>query len=219
MGNALEKLLRYFLPSFFLKKKLGTFVKYLNRFRFRVNMKKIVIIRGKSGAGKTTISYELAKVLPDFAFVDIWKIKEMFEPLNLKDRRHNQVAKSATYHIMREAIKKIGAINFVIQESRQSTVKKYLKNYLKKDNYKIYSFFLDVDLESALKRNVEREKSTMVKKHFIEQAKEGLKNKDKEDILIGTSNKSIKQVIDFILKEIGEKRKNHSGKNKIRKGV
>ena len=75
----------------------------------------------------------------------------------------------------------------MIQESRQSTVKKYLKNYLKKDNYKIYSFFLDVDLESALKRNVEREKSTMVKKHFIEQAKEGLKNKDKEDIFYKTA--------------------------------
>lgn len=195
------------------------FNNYLNYFQHTLNMKKIVIIRGKSGAGKTTISFELAKVLPNFAFVDIWKIKEMFEPLNLKDRRHNKVAKSATYHIMREAIKKIGAINFVLQESKQSTVKKYLKDYLKKHNYKIYSFFLDVNLENALKRNKARKKDTMPKKHFIDQSKEGLKNLDKEDILIDTSDKSLKQVINAILKEIKEKRQKHSGAKKIRSCV
>ncbi|MFO7711172.1 MAG: hypothetical protein R6V53_05400 [Candidatus Woesearchaeota archaeon] len=162
---------------------------------------KIVIIRGKSAGGKTTISNELAKVLPDFVFVDIWKIKDMFEPLNIKDRSHNKIAKTATFHIMREAIKNIGTLNFLIQESRQATVKRYLREYIKKYDYKLYSFFLDVDLDIALKRNIEREKPTMPKKNFIEQTK---KNKDKEDILINTSNKSIKQVIDLILKEIGE---------------
>lgn len=183
----------------------------------RQDAKKIVIIRGKSCAGKTTISYELARVLPDFSFVDIWKIKEMFEPLGLKDRRHNEVAKPAMYYIMREAIKNIGPINFIIQEASQRRVKKGLRNYLKKYDYKLYSFFLDVDLDVALKRNITREKEVIPEEHFVEHAKDELKNKKKEDILINTSGKSIKQVVDFILEEIGEKKDIHPRRDIIRK--
>lgn len=169
-------------------------------------MKKIIIIRGKSGAGKTTISYELAKVLPKYFFVDIWKFKEMFEPFGFKNRKpQNEICKESMFFIIKQSLKKNLFQNFIIQESSQSSVRKYMKNYLDKKD-KIYSFFLDVDLKNALKRNVEREKTTMDKKHFIEQSKQGLKNKEKEDILIDTSNKSIKQVIDIILKNIGEKR-------------
>ena len=48
--------------------------------------RKIVIIRGLVTSGKTTTSYELAKALPGWIFIDVLKIKEMFEPLGLKDR-------------------------------------------------------------------------------------------------------------------------------------
>lgn len=91
-----------------------------------------------------------------------------------------------------------------------------MKNYFKKED-EIFSFFLDVDLENALKRNEEREKDTMPKEHFIEQAKNNLPKPDKKDIVMDTSNKSSKQVVDEILKTIGEKRS--SDKVHLRKCV
>lgn len=178
---------------------------------------KVITISGKSGAGKTTISYELAKVLPNFIFIDIWKIKEMFEPLKLKNRKpQNQICKDTIYFIMKQTLKQDISHNFILQESTRKAVKRYMKNYFKKED-KIYSFFLDVDLETALKRNEEREKDTMPKKHFIEQAKNNLPKPDKNDIVIDTSNKSKAQVINEILKIIEEKRS--SKKVNLRKCV
>lgn len=178
---------------------------------------KIINIRGKSGAGKTTISYELAKELKGYVFVDIWKIKEMFEPLNLKNRKpQNKICKDAVFQIIKYTLKENLSNNFILQESRVSTIKKYLKNYLSNKD-KIYSFYLDVDLENTLKRNITREKRTMSKKHFIEQAKNSFPKKDREDIIIDTGKKTKKQVVDVILREIGVKRS--SKKIKIRKCI
>jgi cytidylate kinase len=106
-------------------------------------------------------------------------------------------------------------LNIVIQESRQETVNRYLKKDLKKHGYKIYSFYLDIDLKTALRRNIEREKKTMLKKYFLEDKSKP----DEKDIVINTNNNSIKQVINLILKEIGEKRRKHELAHKIRKTV
>lgn len=77
--------------------------------------KKIVIIRGLVTSGKTTTSHELAKVLPDWIFVDVWKIKEMFEPLNLKDRTPlKTISKKAILTILKEVINEMG-INIILQ--------------------------------------------------------------------------------------------------------
>lgn len=165
---------------------------------------KIIIIRGKSGAGKTTLSHALAEVLPNSAFIDIWKIKEMFEPLNLKDRKpHNEISKKAVALISREAIKNGLAKNLIFQESTVSRIRRELGKYLKKSD-KIYSFYLDVNLKDALKRNISREKDTMPEKHFVDQ--DNVNKQEKQDIMINTSDYSIKQTIDKILKVVGEKR-------------
>jgi cytidylate kinase len=167
---------------------------------------KIVIIRGKSGAGKTTISYELAKVLPKYAFIDIWKIKEMFEPLRLENRDpQNKVSKDTVYYIIKSALKNKVIKNFIIQESTAEKVKINLKDFISKKD-KIYSFYLDVELKEALKRNKTRKKITMDKKHFINQSTKNLPKIEKEDFVINTSKNSIKEVIDIILREIKEKR-------------
>ena len=169
-------------------------------------MVKIIIIRGRSGSGKSTISYELARVLPNYAFIDIWKIKEMFEYLNPKNRKpHNDISKKAVFFILKEAIKDGTYKNFIVQESSEKAIKKNLRNYLKKSD-EIYCFNLRVSLEDALKRNISREKKTMPKKHFIEAVQKDLPKIRKGEIVINTSEKSIKQVIEEILIVVKEKK-------------
>ncbi len=183
-----------------------------------MTQKKIVIVRGKVTAGKTTTSHELAKVLPGWIFIDVWKIKEMFEPLGLKDRTVLiNCSKKAMVLMMREVIRDLG-INIIVQETTLSFLKKYLRNDLK--NYKIYSFFLDIDLQRAAKRDILREKPTMGLGKRIKTQEQWEKQKgvpEKGDFIIHTGNKRVKQVVDIILKEIGEKRRKNPNAHLIRK--
>jgi len=184
--------------------------------------KKIVIIRGKVTAGKSTTSHELAKVLPGWIFIDPWKIKEMFEPLGLKDRTIlKNTSKKAMVLIMRDVIRNLG-INIVVQETTQKFVRKKLRGDLKKHNYKLYSFFLDIDLESAIKRDIQREKPTMGIGKSIKTRAQWEKEKaqpDRGDFVIHTGKHNIKEVVDTILKEIGEKRKKHPNIHLLRKCI
>jgi len=174
-------------------------------------MVKIIAILGRSGAGKSTISYELARVLPNYAFIDIWKVKEMFEYLNPKNRKpHNDISKKAVFFILKEAIKDGTYKNFIVQESSERAIKKSLRNYLKKSD-EIYCFHLRVDLKDAFMRNISREKKTMPKKHFINNDKNDLPKISKGEFVINTSEKSIREVVDGILKIVNEKR----GKKKL----
>ena len=182
--------------------------------------RKIIIIRGKVTAGKTTTSHELAKVLPGWILIDPWKIKEMFEPLGLKDRSVlKNTSKKAMVLIMREVIRNLG-INIIVQETTQKFVRKHLRQDLKKYNYKLYSFFLDIDLENAIKRDIKREKPTMGIGKSIKTRAEWEKAKaqpDKGDFVIHTGKHKIKEVVDMILSEIKEKRRKNPNANFIRK--
>ena len=181
---------------------------------------KIIIIRGKVTAGKSTISYELAKILPKYIFVDSWKIKEMFEPLNLKDRTPlKTISKKAMVTIIKEVMKQM-QIGVIVQETSKSFLQKYLRNELKKYNYEIYSFFLDVDLEDAIKRDIQRDKPTMDIGKGVKDNLAWKKIKaqpEKGDIIIDTSSLGKKEVINFIMKTIKEKSKRHPQENLIRR--
>ena len=182
-------------------------------------MKKIIIIRGKVTAGKTTASHELAKVLPGWILIDPWKIKEMFEPLGLKDRTAlKKASKKAMIEIMKVAIRDLG-INVIVQETTRGFIKKHLRNDLKKKNYKICSFFLDVELQDAIKRDEQREKPTMNIGKEVKNETEW-KNRikpDKGDFIINTSQHPIKGVVKMILKEVGEKAKKNPNAHLIRR--
>ena len=183
-------------------------------------MKKIVIIRGKVTAGKSTVSHALASVLPDWIFIDQWKIKEMFEPLNLKDRTPlKNASKKAMITIMKEVMKTM-QINIIAQETSRGFLNKHLKNDLKKCNYKIYSFFLDITLKEAIKRDIKRKKPTMDISKGIKGEEEWRQIKaqpDKGDTIIDTSKHNSKEVVNIILKTIKEKRKKHPRVHLIRK--
>lgn len=181
---------------------------------------KIVIIRGLVTAGKTTISHELAKVLPAWIFIDVWKIKEMFEPLGLKDRTPlKTISKKGMITLLREVMRTM-SINIILQESSRSFINKYLRKDLKKYNYKIYSFFLDVSFENAIKRDKQREKPTMyLDKNYNSETdwKKSRVNPEKGDVIVNTNKSSTKEITNIILKVINEKRKKHPHLEKLRK--
>tara|TARA_Y100000034_G_scaffold64310_1_gene77758 strand:- start:158 stop:598 length:441 start_codon:yes stop_codon:yes gene_type:complete len=144
----------------------------------------------------------------------------MFQPLGLKDYvTSNKASKKAVMSIMKEVMR-AERTNIVLQESTQSSLKKSLKADLKKYNYDIYSIFLDVELKDAIKRDIKREKPTMgVNKKGLpndEWKKKGNQPK-KGDFTINTSHQNMKDVINSILKHIGEKEEKHPKKHLIRK--
>src|SRR3989344_3014561 len=159
-----------------------------------MKQRKIIIIRGLVTSGKTTTSHELAKILPDYIFIDVWKIKEMFEPLNLKDRTPlKEASKKAMITIMKEVMTSLKT-SIIVQETSRTYLMKYLKRYIK------------------------REKPTMFTKGLSEETwKENRVKPAKKDIIINTSKNSINQVIKIILKGTGEKAKKHPRADIIRK--
>ncbi len=185
-----------------------------------MKQRKIVIIRGATTAGKSTISHELAKVLPEWIFIDSWKIKEMFEPLQLQDRSvPNAITKEATLLIIRKVIENL-KLNIIVQENTQDFLKKKLHKELQGNKYRIYSFYLNVSYQTAITRDKEREKPTLHlgKRHSSEEMWNSKKPViHKEDTIIDTSNKSISETVSLILKEIHEKRKKHPFIESLRK--
>jgi gluconate kinase len=181
---------------------------------------KIVVIRGKVTAGKSTTSYELARILPKWIFVDPWNIKEMFEPLNLKDRTPlRSISKKAMLTIIKEVMRQM-QINIIVQETSRSYLKKYLRDDLKKYNYEVHSFFLDVDFEDAIKRDAQREKPTMDIGKGVKNNEEWKKIKaqpEKGDVIINTSEMELKEVINFIMKTIKEKPRKHPQEHLVKR--
>ncbi|MFH1828404.1 MAG: hypothetical protein ABH824_04020, partial [Nanoarchaeota archaeon] len=127
-------------------------------------------------------------------------------------------SKKAMVLIMREVIRNLG-INIIVQETTQKFVRKYLRQDLKKHNYKLYSFFLDIDLENAIKRDIQREKPTMGlgKIKTREEWEKAKAQPDKEDIVIHTGKHKIKEVVDIILSETKEKRRKNPNAHLVRK--
>ena len=182
--------------------------------------KKIVLISGLSTSGKTTVSHELTKVLPGWVFVDIWKIKEIFHPLGLKDRTDLiNISKKSVITITREVIKKMRR-NIILQEAKTDFIKKYLGKEINKYNYEIYSFYLKVDVKDAIKRDLKRRKPTMnIAKHLSDKAWKDLVQRKikRNDFVIDTSKNNVKEVVNIILREINEKSKKHPKAHALRK--
>ncbi len=110
-------------------------------------------------------------------------------------------------------------INIILQESSRSSVQNNLESVLKDRNYRIYSFFLDVDEKDVAKRDKQREKPTMGLERDIKAGifRDVRVKPEEGDIVINTSQHSIHQVVDIILKEIGERKRKHPYLKALRK--
>ena len=187
---------------------------------------KLVLIDGMPTTGKSTTSYNLAKKLPGWVFIDIWRIKDIFEPLGYSKDLDKQemnvlrdISKETTIKLAREIIRKTQR-NIILQEATMEFVKKKLGKDLKKYNYKIYTDQLKVPIKQAIKRNIKRKKPTLgfLRGWDEERWENKIQKKTKKgDIVVDTYEKNPEEVIKIILKEIGEKAKKHPNANKIRR--
>jgi len=191
-----------------------------------MNRPKIVLIDGVTTAGKSTTSYNLARKLPGWIFIDIWRIKDIFESIGYSKGLEKKekdflmaLSKKATMMITREVIRNTQR-NIILQEAKTGLIKKKLRKDLKKHNYKIYTVQLIVPLKEAVKRSVKRKKpgSDLGKAWSEERWNKKIKRKTKKgDIVIDTLKNSPEKVVEIILKNIGEKAKKHPYTDKVRK--
>jgi len=192
----------------------------------KTKKQKIILIDGMPTSGKPTTSYNLAKKLPEWVFIDIWRIKDIFEPLgystDLDKKEMNalmDISKEATIKLAREIIRKTQR-NIILQEATIKFVKKKLGKDLKKNNYEIYTIQLEVPFKEAIKRNKKRDKPDLsfIKTWTEERWKDKIKRKIKKgDIVVNTLKNNPKEVIKIILKAIDEKPKKHPYGKLVRK--
>ena len=187
---------------------------------------KIVLVDGLPTSGKSTTSYNLARKLPGWIFIDIWRIKDMFVPLGYGDNLNKKEtqsfhdsSKSAIFKIAREIIRKTQR-NIIIHDIPSKAIKEKLGKDLRKYDYHIFTVQLKVPFEEAIKRNKKREKPDL--NFFNIWTKERWDNKikkktNKRDIVVDTCKNNQKEVVNIILKAIEEKPKKHPYEKLIRK--
>jgi len=147
---------------------------------------RLIILRGKPTAGKTTAFHNLEKDerMKDFIFVDFSSIKNKFE--KFPDEQRRKLGKELLFKTLREIIplKK----DILIEEMSKETINKYLGENIKKYGYKITVFQFEISIETAYKRNVKRAEEKwhplMTKEQLEELHKMHEDRFDKDAILI-----------------------------------
>ena len=188
--------------------------------------RKIVAIDGMTASGKSTTSYNLARQLPGWVFIDVWRIKDLFEPIGYSsslDRKEAgvlaEIAKGETVRLAREVMRKTGR-GIILQELTVDFVKKKLGRVMKEQGYELLSVQLKVPLKHATKRDKKRGKPTLgVGSSWTEEKWDEKVNRKikKGDLVIDPSQARPDEVVKMILKHIGEKAGRHVHVDKIRR--
>ena len=185
---------------------------------------KIILLDGMPTSGKSTISYDLAKKLPGWIFIDIWRIKDLFETLGYSkdlDRKEKneleKIAKETIIKLTRGIIRKTQR-NIILQDTTPKFVNEKFGKDLEKFNYKFYIIQLKVPFKEAIKRNRKRDKPDLsFMKTWTEERWENKIKRKKGDIVVDSFKNTQEQVVKIILKAIGEKPKKHFYEKHIRK--
>ncbi|MBI2667600.1 AAA family ATPase [Candidatus Woesearchaeota archaeon] len=162
-------------------------------------MPKIVNLHGVMASGKSTIVEILNKKLKNYSYVDRAYIKKMLKPAGRENAR--KISKKATFLIIKELMKL--KKNILVQELNPIDLKRKLRPYFKKFNYKLISFHLYCSLNTSLKRDKSRTKKTrgdLVRKtHYL------YSKPEKIDFQINTDKLKINESVGLIIKKIKEK--------------
>ena len=146
--------------------------------------------------GKSTITEQLRKFLPDYAYVDRPYIKRGLKPLGKPLAK--KISKDASYDIIRQ-IMKLGK-NMIVQEVSPVSLRKKIKHYLKRYKYKIYSFYIICSVAEAKRREKGRDKKP--RPRLVEKIHKEFNEPSKYDQVINTEEFSVRQSVNFILKTI-----------------
>lgn len=159
-------------------------------------MPKIIIIHGSMAVGKSTITEQLRKRLPNYAYVDRPYIKRGLMPLGRELAK--KLSKDASYDIIRN-IMKLGR-DIIIQEVSILSFRKKLKHYLKRYKYEIHAFHLVCSLAEAKRREKGRTKKS--KPRLLVKMHKDFPPPNKYETVVDTEKLSVRQSVNFILKNI-----------------
>ena len=158
----------------------------------------IIIIHGPSGVGKSTITIVLREKLPTFSYVDRPYIKRGLKPAGKEFAL--SISKKASYIIVRELIEV--RQNIITEEINPESMTKHIgKDYIESNGYKILSFYLTCDLETAVKRDMVREAKT-VGREGITSIHENYTKPYSYENVIDTGKVSVEKAIDMIIASI-----------------
>jgi len=169
-------------------------------------MPKIVMLRGPMATGKSTAYATLKKhpKMKNWAFVDFPAIKRMFE--NLGDTNRRKYGKKAYIATLKEVMKT--KRNIITEEFWEEGLKKPLRYYLKKYNYRFVTFQFEAKLDHTHHRNIQRRKVRGLKPRPKKEMKTSIdahKTTQKPTgkfIPVNTSELNQKQTVNFILKHL-----------------
>ena len=160
---------------------------------------RLVILRGKPAAGKSTAYAALRKhkKMKDWVFVDHCAFKTDLGKEGGKKKLFSELKKVVP-----------SKKDIIIEEMSKESVMKGVGKEAKKYNYEIIVFQFEISLKKSKKRDVHRVLSKGHDRKFILDNIEDLykmhdERFDKEGILVDTDKLNKRQVVKFILKELG----------------
>ena len=160
----------------------------------------LVLLKGKPTAGKSTAFRSLrydARIKKDFIFVD---------HENLKSVMGKEEGKMALFDILRTIMK--NRPNIMTEEMSGKTIMKYLGKEIKKYDYEIITFYFEIDIDKAHKRNKQRAKTgwhSLMEKQKLEEMHRYHIEEHKDDInpiIVDCNKLNKKQVIELIAKKL-----------------
>ena len=161
-------------------------------------MNKLITIHGPAGAGKSTLTKIIRDKIPTYSYVDRPIIKRGLKPAGRKEAL--RLSKKAAYFLIKELVNL--KQNIIVQEVTPISMNKKIgENFFKENSYEVISFYITCSIETAIKRDLERDAKTV--------GEEGIKKIHDEyiapapyEIIIDTEKMSVEKCIEIIMSKI-----------------
>ncbi len=154
-----------------------------------------IIIRGPAGAGKSEISNQLKNDIPNLIHLDIDQFKHIISKDSSNVR--STIAHNVGSFFLKQLIK--NHFNIVVEEIFMEDYYNKIIQILKESDYNIIKIFITASKETLLKRDKNRAKNKGEK--IISKLEKEIKPLN-EDLIIDTTNKTIKEIKSIILTKL-----------------
>lgn len=171
--------------------------------------KKIILLRGPAGVGKSTIGEMLQIQLGEgWAFLDIDRLKHVISK-NSSEKR-SKVSHDVAYYFLKILFQ--NGYHIIAEEI---FIEKYYREVLKicrQHNARVFQFFLSAPLHVLLQRDQDRVVKTKGKKNISKL--HGLIQPTEGEIIIDTSKNSLEKIVSMILDTVSAKPASKKSRNK-----